>query len=121
MGQTKDLKLLKKYVLVLMTPQSELHPTPQVSKCPNLKSIRERVILETMFVNFIFYAKRSLTVTSILELFCPKSLSGDALTWFSALPHGSIKSFLDLVENFVSHYAYNIENNASMMNLCNTE
>lgn len=51
----------------------------------------------------------------------PKSISEDALSWFFSLPHGFIKSFLDLIEKLVSHYAYNIENNASMMDLCNAK
>lgn len=51
----------------------------------------------------------------------PKSLMGDALAWFSSLPRGSIVSFPNLVEKFVAHYAYNMVNDVSMMDLCNTK
>lgn len=50
-----------------------------------------------------------------------KSLSGHALAWFTTLPHGSMTSFPDLVEKFVAHYEYNIENDASMVDLSNAQ
>lgn len=49
----------------------------------------------------------------------PKHVTEEAIAWFSSLFEDSITSFSNLVEKFVAHYAYNIENDASMMDLCN--
>lgn len=56
-----------------------------------------------------------------LRILFPKNLIDQALAWFSTLPQGSITSFHNLVKKIMHHYAYNIENVASMIDLCNTK
>lgn len=84
---------------------------PKFEKCKGKGDARDHV---REF--YIIYEKVSYSNIYLKRNF-PKSLRGDALTWFFYLPHGSIKLFLDLIKIFVSHCSYNIENDASMMDL----
>jgi len=57
--------------------------------------------------------------TYLMRLF-PKSLSGQAVEWFTHLPRG-IKSFDELADKFITHFSYNCEHEISMIDLCNTK
>lgn len=50
----------------------------------------------------------------------PQSLGGTTTQWFSRLP-GGIRTFEELVQKFITHYAHNIERDVTMANLCNTK
>lgn len=55
--------------------------------------------------------------TYLMILFPSSSLVGKALEWFSNLPL-RIQTWSGLVDNFVTHFSYNIENNIILATLC---
>ncbi len=57
--------------------------------------------------------------TYLMRLF-PHSLGGLALEWYSKLP-GNIKSWSELVDKLISHFAFNITNEVTLSNLCSTK
>ena len=50
----------------------------------------------------------------------PHSLGGPALEWYSKL-FVTIKSWLELTDKFVSHFAFNITNEVTLSDLCSTK
>lgn len=52
----------------------------------------------------------------LMRLF-PRSLQGIALDWFMGLKKGSIKSFAQLLEDFVSHFSFNLEKDIDTLDL----
>jgi hypothetical protein len=56
----------------------------------------------------------------LMRLF-PKSLGGTALEWFYKIPYGTVSTFAELSEKFVAQYAHNVENELSLLDLCNSK
>ena len=57
--------------------------------------------------------------TYLMRLF-PHSLGQTTLEWYSKLP-GTIKSWLELAEKFISHFAFNITNEVTLSDLSSTK
>lgn len=57
--------------------------------------------------------------TYLMRLF-PRSLLEQALEWFTHLPPG-IRTWNELAENFIAHFAYNIESDMILAKLCTTK
>ncbi|XP_059070447.1 uncharacterized protein LOC131860098 [Cryptomeria japonica] len=57
--------------------------------------------------------------TYLMRLF-PCSLTGQAMDWYAHLP-GNIKSWNELAEKFICHFAFNIGNEITMLDFCNTK
>lgn len=57
--------------------------------------------------------------TYLMHLFS-QSLGGTTTQWFSQLPDG-IRTFEELVQKSITHYAHNIERDVTMADLCNTK
>lgn len=57
--------------------------------------------------------------TYLICLF-PQSLGVTTMQWFSCLP-GGIRTFEELAQKFIAHYAHNIEHDVTMLDLCNTK
>lgn len=51
----------------------------------------------------------------------PKSLGGLTLEWFCCIPQGSIKTFTNLSEAFVTHYTHLVEIELSIVDLVHTK
>lgn len=57
--------------------------------------------------------------TYLMRLF-PRSLGGPTLEWYSKFP-GTIKSWSELADKFISHFAFNITNEVTLSDLCATK
>lgn len=42
------------------------------------------------------------------------------MDWYSHLP-GNIKTWSELAQKFISHFAFNIDSDMTMLDLCNTK
>lgn len=56
----------------------------------------------------------------LLHLF-PKSLGGTTVEWFYKIPCGTITTFVELSEKFIAQYAHNVENELTLLDLCNSK
>lgn len=102
-------------------PSISIAPYPSGFEIPRFKKYKGEGDPRHHVYKFYFLCQEVSYSDIYLRRLFHKSLIEEALSWFSALPQGSITSFPDLVEIFVDHYAYNIENDASIIDLCNTK
>ena len=86
-------------------------------KSLNMKNI---VLINNTMREFCALSMEFLHKPTYLMRLIPRDLSGQVIKWFTKLSP-PLESFDKLVYSFIQHYSYNIEHDASMLDLCNTK
>ena len=92
-------------------------PFPKHFKIPKFDKFRGKSDPITHVKEFYMHCQEVAYNDVFLMRLFPKSLAGLALEWFCRIPHGSIKTFADLSEAFVSQYTHPIQTKLSIVDL----
>lgn len=96
-------------------------PFPKKKETPKFDKHKGRGDPKDHLKYFYIECKEVSYIDSYLFKIFPRRLGGQATDLFTHLPHGTITTFFELANKFVTHFSYNIQNDITIMDISNTK